>query len=137
MMAAFVLDVMPGNSAFQSALSNIIVVGHLELCILIAFFSFCRVHGQSDNVVSSLNRLGKGRWGCQSLQEVGLLPVGPRKWLATLTVVPLGLGSNPGEDMDVCKCLVPSRHGGTLNSRRDASPLVRLVGGEERWEAPD
>ncbi|GFV65416.1 uncharacterized protein TNCV_2638461 [Trichonephila clavipes] len=39
--------------------------------------------------------------------------------------------------MDVCKCIVPSRHGGTLNSRRAASPLVRLVDGEERWEASD
>ncbi|GFV66578.1 cullin-4A [Trichonephila clavipes] len=28
------------------------------------------------------------------------------------------------------------RHGGTLNSRRAASPLVRLEG-EERWEAPN
>ncbi|GFU73113.1 uncharacterized protein TNCV_1354041 [Trichonephila clavipes] len=53
-------------------------------------------------------------------------------WLATLTAVPLRLGSNPGEDMDVRKCIVPSRHGGTLNSRRAASPLVRLVEGEER-----
>ncbi|GFV34550.1 uncharacterized protein TNCV_1448561 [Trichonephila clavipes] len=35
--------------------------------------------------------------------------------------------------MDVCKCIVPLRHGGTLNSRRAAS----LVEGEERWEAPD
>ncbi|GFY33178.1 uncharacterized protein TNCV_1240291 [Trichonephila clavipes] len=59
------------------------------------------------------------------------------KWLVTLTVVPLGLGSNPRKDMDVCKCIVPSRHGGTLNSRRAASPLVRLMEGEERWEAPD
>ncbi|GFU09306.1 uncharacterized protein TNCV_1586941 [Trichonephila clavipes] len=50
---------------------------------------------------------------------------------------PLGLSSNPGEDMDVCKCIGPSRHGGTLNSRRAASPLVRLVEGKERWEAPD
>ncbi|GFX24284.1 uncharacterized protein TNCV_1366631 [Trichonephila clavipes] len=58
-------------------------------------------------------------------------------WLATLTAVPLGLGSNPGEDMDVCNCIVPSRHAGTLNSRRAASPLVRLVEGEERWEATD
>ncbi|GFW24036.1 hypothetical protein TNCV_4950801 [Trichonephila clavipes] len=41
-----------------------------------------------------------------------------------LTVVPLGLGSNPREDMDVCKCIVLSRHGGTLNSRRAANPLV-------------
>ncbi|GFT81915.1 uncharacterized protein TNCV_3908891 [Trichonephila clavipes] len=40
--------------------------------------------------------------------------------------------------MDVCKCIVPSRQGGgTLNSRRATSPLVRLVDGEERWEAPD
>ncbi|GFY23288.1 hypothetical protein TNCV_3939841 [Trichonephila clavipes] len=46
-----------------------------------------------------------------------------------------GLGSNPGEDMDVCKCIVPLRQGGTLNSRLAASPLVWLV--EERWEAPD
>ncbi|GFX10267.1 uncharacterized protein TNCV_1866641 [Trichonephila clavipes] len=39
--------------------------------------------------------------------------------------------------MDVCKCIVPSRHEGTLNSRRAASPLVRLVEGKERWEASD
>ncbi|GFW80964.1 uncharacterized protein TNCV_3780431 [Trichonephila clavipes] len=39
--------------------------------------------------------------------------------------------------MDVCKCKVPSRLGGTLNSRRVISSLVRLVEGEERWEAPD
>ncbi|GFU05851.1 uncharacterized protein TNCV_3394461 [Trichonephila clavipes] len=51
----------------------------------------------------------------------------------TLTTVPLGLDSNPGEDMNVCKCVVPSRHGGTLNSRRATSPLVRLEEGEERW----
>ncbi|GFU66854.1 uncharacterized protein TNCV_894901 [Trichonephila clavipes] len=38
--------------------------------------------------------------------------------------------------MDVCKCIVPSRYGSTLNSRRAASPLVRLVEGEERWDAP-
>ncbi|GFV93952.1 hypothetical protein TNCV_3573051 [Trichonephila clavipes] len=42
-----------------------------------------------------------------------------------LTATPLGLGSNPGEDMDVCKCIGTSRHGDTLNSRRAASPLVR------------
>ncbi|GFW57837.1 uncharacterized protein TNCV_2927561 [Trichonephila clavipes] len=39
--------------------------------------------------------------------------------------------------MDVGKCRVPLWHGGTLNNRRAASPLVRLVEGEERWEAPD
>ncbi|GFW84529.1 uncharacterized protein TNCV_457101 [Trichonephila clavipes] len=32
---------------------------------------------------------------------------------------------------------LPSRHGGTLNSRQAASTLVRLVEGEERWEASD
>ncbi|GFV96733.1 transposable element Tcb1 transposase [Trichonephila clavipes] len=42
------------------------------------------------------------------------------------------MGSNPGEDMDVCKCIMPLRHGGTLNSCQAASPLVRLVQGEER-----
>ncbi|GFW81474.1 uncharacterized protein TNCV_2881521 [Trichonephila clavipes] len=47
------------------------------------------------------------------------------------------LGSSPGEDMDVCKCIVPSRHGRTLSSRRAASPFVRLVEGEERWETPN
>ncbi|GFV65507.1 uncharacterized protein TNCV_1737441 [Trichonephila clavipes] len=54
-----------------------------------------------------------------------------------LTEVPKGLGSKPGEDKDVCKCIVPLRHGGTLNTRRAASPLVWLVEGVERWEAPD
>ncbi|GFT89305.1 uncharacterized protein TNCV_4386071 [Trichonephila clavipes] len=48
-----------------------------------------------------------------------------------------GLGSNPGEGMDVCRCIVPSRHGGILNSRRAKSPLMRLVEEEERWEALD
>ncbi|GFV37608.1 hypothetical protein TNCV_4982301 [Trichonephila clavipes] len=43
-----------------------------------------------------------------------------------------GLGSNLREDVDVCKCIVPAPHGGTLNGRRAASPLVRLVEGEER-----
>ncbi|GFU85966.1 cullin-4A [Trichonephila clavipes] len=46
------------------------------------------------------------------------------------------MGSNPGEDIDICKCIVPSRHDGTLNSGRTASHLVRLVVGDERWEAP-
>ncbi|GFX70016.1 hypothetical protein TNCV_340431 [Trichonephila clavipes] len=32
------------------------------------------------------------------------------------------------------KCIVPFRHGGTLNSRRAPSPLVRLVEGDERWK---
>ncbi|GFX19112.1 uncharacterized protein TNCV_3012561 [Trichonephila clavipes] len=49
----------------------------------------------------------------------------------------LGLDLNPGEDMDICKCIVPLRHGDTVNSSRVASPLVRLVEGEEMWEASD
>ncbi|GFX21789.1 uncharacterized protein TNCV_2310681 [Trichonephila clavipes] len=48
-----------------------------------------------------------------------------------------GLGSNLGEDMDVCKFIVPLWHGGTLNIRRAASPLVRLLEREERWEPSD
>ncbi|GFT29530.1 hypothetical protein TNCV_2020911 [Trichonephila clavipes] len=39
------------------------------------------------------------------------------------------LGLNLREGMDVCKCVVPMRHEGTLNSHRAASPLVRLVEG--------
>ncbi|GFY02947.1 uncharacterized protein TNCV_3508271 [Trichonephila clavipes] len=34
--------------------------------------------------------------------------------------------------MDVCKCVMPLRHGGILNSRLATSPLVRLVAGGER-----
>ncbi|GFS65210.1 uncharacterized protein TNCV_2450731 [Trichonephila clavipes] len=56
---------------------------------------------------------------------------------ALTTMNTQGLCSNPGEDMDICKCIVPSRHEGTINSRRAASPLVWLVEREERWEAPD
>ncbi|GFU23810.1 putative transposase [Trichonephila clavipes] len=41
-----------------------------------------------------------------------------------LTAVKLGLGSNPEKSIDVYKCIVPSRRGGTLNSRRAASPLM-------------
>ncbi|GFU55766.1 hypothetical protein TNCV_2969351 [Trichonephila clavipes] len=38
----------------------------------------------------------------------------------------------PEKACHVCKCIVPLWHGGTLNSRRAVSPLVRLVEGEER-----
>ncbi|GFV02949.1 hypothetical protein TNCV_2744121 [Trichonephila clavipes] len=58
--------------------------------------------------------------------------VHPVQWLVTLAAVPLGLGSNLAEDMDVCRCTVPSRLEGSLNSRRGASPLVRLVEGKRR-----
>ncbi|GFV50360.1 hypothetical protein TNCV_3899951 [Trichonephila clavipes] len=49
----------------------------------------------------------------------------------------LGLGLNPGESMNICKCILPSQHGGTLNSHRAASPPVRLVEEEDTWEARD
>ncbi|GFV43516.1 hypothetical protein TNCV_4592401 [Trichonephila clavipes] len=39
----------------------------------------------------------------------------------------LGLGSNPGEGSDVCKCVVPLRHIGTQNICRATSLLVRLA----------
>ncbi|GFV50961.1 hypothetical protein TNCV_302221 [Trichonephila clavipes] len=39
-----------------------------------------------------------------------------------------GLDLNLGESMDVRKCIVPLC---TLNNRRDTSPLVRLVEGED------
>ncbi|GFX07659.1 uncharacterized protein TNCV_4159281 [Trichonephila clavipes] len=48
----------------------------------------------------------------------------------------LGIGLNPGENMNVCKCIVPLRHGGTLNSRRAASPLVWLMKGEREVGDP-
>ncbi|GFV39771.1 hypothetical protein TNCV_4320691 [Trichonephila clavipes] len=47
----------------------------------------------------------------------------------------VGHGFESRRRMDVCKCIMPLWHGGTLNSRRAASPLVRSV--EERWEAPE
>ncbi|GFV04322.1 uncharacterized protein TNCV_919431 [Trichonephila clavipes] len=49
----------------------------------------------------------------------------------------MDLDLNPAEDMDVCKCIVSLRHGGTLNNHRAASSLVRLVEGQERCEAAD
>ncbi|GFY08772.1 hypothetical protein TNCV_4659651 [Trichonephila clavipes] len=49
-------------------------------------------------------------------------PVGPNLWLV----------SNAD-----CGAIGPLRHGGTLNNHQAASPFVRLVEGEERWEAPD
>ncbi|GFX48972.1 hypothetical protein TNCV_2797631 [Trichonephila clavipes] len=37
---------------------------------------------------------------------------------------------------DILTTAVPLRHGGTLKSRRAARPLVWLVEGVEKWEAP-
>ncbi|GFX68749.1 uncharacterized protein TNCV_4069931 [Trichonephila clavipes] len=39
--------------------------------------------------------------------------------------------------MGVCKCVVPLRNESTLNNHRAACPLVWLVEGEQKWEAPD
>ncbi|GFV88148.1 uncharacterized protein TNCV_3242971 [Trichonephila clavipes] len=60
-----------------------------------------------------------------------------RKIVSAAELIITGLCSISGEVMDVCKCIVPLRHRGTLNSRRDATHLVRLVEREERWKAPD
>ncbi|GFY15982.1 uncharacterized protein TNCV_1286271 [Trichonephila clavipes] len=54
-----------------------------------------------------------------------------------LSAVPKGLGSNPIEGVDVCKSIVLLWHGDSLNSLRAASALMKLVEGQERWEAPD
>ncbi|GFW79411.1 hypothetical protein TNCV_2478181 [Trichonephila clavipes] len=44
----------------------------------------------------------------------------------------VGTGFESRRRHGVCKCIVPLRQGGTLNSRRAASPLVGLLEGEER-----
>ncbi|GFV11252.1 hypothetical protein TNCV_3723411 [Trichonephila clavipes] len=47
------------------------------------------------------------------------------------------VSSSPGEEKDICRCVVPLRHQGTtLNSHRVASLLVWLGEREEKWEAP-
>ncbi|GFV72404.1 uncharacterized protein TNCV_638661 [Trichonephila clavipes] len=53
-----------------------------------------------------------------------------------LTAVPLAQGSKPEDDMDVCKCIVPSRHGTTFNSRRAVSPLKRWRKGNRETKLP-
>ncbi|GFS98236.1 hypothetical protein TNCV_944201 [Trichonephila clavipes] len=47
------------------------------------------------------------------------------KVVSDVTAAPLGMGSNPGEDMDVCKCVVPSRQGANLKA---VKPQVLLGG---------
>ncbi|GFU51364.1 hypothetical protein TNCV_874181 [Trichonephila clavipes] len=54
-----------------------------------------------------------------------------------LTAEWLGMGSNPGEGMNIRKRIMPLRHGGALHSHRAAIPFVILVGEEERWKALD
>ncbi|GFX72720.1 hypothetical protein TNCV_4063151 [Trichonephila clavipes] len=84
--------------------------------------------------------------GCLACSSSSLLPLPPENLLYHLNTCArdkvsspksLGLSLNAGEDMDICKCIVPSRHVGTLNSHRAASLLVRLVEGVERWETFD
>ncbi|GFW49645.1 uncharacterized protein TNCV_2844251 [Trichonephila clavipes] len=48
-----------------------------------------------------------------------------------------GLGSKPGECMDVCKRIGLLQHEVALNSHRAVGPVVRLVEEEERLEAPE
>ncbi|GFW79282.1 hypothetical protein TNCV_2476891 [Trichonephila clavipes] len=45
----------------------------------------------------------------------------------------IGLGSKLGEDMSVCKCLVPSLQGVVRDKHRAASPLERLVDRDESY----
>ncbi|GFX09707.1 hypothetical protein TNCV_653061 [Trichonephila clavipes] len=54
-----------------------------------------------------------------------------------LIAVPKGLGLSPGKGMDVYKCIMPLRHGSTLNNRRAACSLVRLEEREGWWEVLD
>ncbi|GFW59927.1 cullin-4A [Trichonephila clavipes] len=86
--------------------------------------------------VDLLHQENPPTWARVELATLVICVAHPVQWLAKLTTVPLGLGSNPREDMDVCKCIVYSLHGGTLNSRQAATLPVKLVEGEERWEAP-
>ncbi|GFW23966.1 uncharacterized protein TNCV_4950121 [Trichonephila clavipes] len=44
-------------------------------------------------------------------------------------------GRQTEKNLPVKDVRMPARHGVTLNSHRAASPLVRLVEREERWEA--
>ncbi|GFY25342.1 hypothetical protein TNCV_2484621 [Trichonephila clavipes] len=68
-------------------------------------------------------------WPLPKSKVTGLIPTGVDKFS--------GCESSRHKDMDVCKCIVPARHECTLNSRRAASPPVRLVEGEDKLEASD
>ncbi|GFX28151.1 uncharacterized protein TNCV_424781 [Trichonephila clavipes] len=109
-----------------------------------------RIGRYQGTLLRICNRLGQGRSRATKSVYVWYLSLCARRnrtttpaelrsslaWIATLTALPSGLGSNPGEAMDVCKCAVPLRQGGILNSRRAANPLAWLVEGEESWEVP-
>ncbi|GFY19983.1 hypothetical protein TNCV_2146761 [Trichonephila clavipes] len=49
----------------------------------------------------------------------------------------IGLGSNLGEAMVVCKCILPLRHRGNLNIRPASSHFEKLLEGETRWDSSD
>ncbi|GFV64280.1 transposable element Tc3 transposase [Trichonephila clavipes] len=95
-----------------------------------------------ENVGDALGRQVAGR-NYPPTNKNTLIRALPEEWdklpqqLLDNVVQSMDLGSNPGEGMDVCKCIVPLWHGVTLNSRQASSPLVRLMEVEERWETPD
>ncbi|GFV41163.1 hypothetical protein TNCV_1102261 [Trichonephila clavipes] len=60
---------------------------------------------------------------------IKLIPSWPYSMVMLIAML-WGLGSNPGEDMDVCKNIMPLRHGGILNS-------CQATNVEERREASD
>ncbi|GFT73966.1 hypothetical protein TNCV_4895821 [Trichonephila clavipes] len=79
------------------------------------------IHLQTSMSSPGFEPSPNGTAGCPSgiiVSDAGCCAVGP--------------GFESGKDMDVCKYLVPLRDGDTINSRRAASPLVRLVEEEGR-----
>ncbi|GFX39048.1 cullin-4A [Trichonephila clavipes] len=126
--------VLGGQSSLESGVMNSSPVPLKTRRVFSGTDLRCTLNPSRAQMSSRLCGVVARNGGCQLRFRLRHLTMVP-KWLATLTAVPLGLGSNPGEGMDVCKCIVPSWHGSTLNSRRAASPLVRLM--EEMWEAPD
>ncbi|GFX35663.1 uncharacterized protein LOC101238613 [Trichonephila clavipes] len=98
---------------------------YLKLCnetlLKNVFMHFKYLNGHNDDT-------GGRTGGCLGTITASSLSTAAKKQVTTVE-----LGSNPG--MDVCKCILPFRHEGTLNSRRVGSPLVCLMEGEERWDA--
>ncbi|GFV29489.1 transposable element Tcb2 transposase [Trichonephila clavipes] len=88
-----------------------------------------RVAGRQPPPTNS-PRTGKSSSGRVGLVIKSLIDSMPQSCHASGIVVSdadccaVGMGSNPGEIMDVSKCIVPLRHRGAINSRRGASPFV-------------
>ncbi|GFW16004.1 hypothetical protein TNCV_4432771 [Trichonephila clavipes] len=61
-----------------------------------------------------------------SISEIVLRASHLERWVVTLVAVLLGLGPTREEGMDVRKCIVLSRHGCTLNSRRVPPPFAMM-----------